>query len=814
MSATNELIENMVLEEKNRVREFLNKLLSKWYWFVLFGFLGGAAGFGLSHFSQPSYRVESMLLVQTESKSMRVENFSDDYDQNTKTNIKDHIGVLKSYSLTLQALQNLSWNVSWFKKGWISDEGLYKKEPFGVEDYEDYVNLPSVPLLVSVLPNDNYSVEVDAEVEIQGSVRNLVFKEFGKWGEPFENEFFRFVLTKPEGMKIAEYEEYYFQFNNREKMALDYTKKLQVKQDEVKGNLINLQIDGSEPAREVAFLNELSRVFLEFCLREKNRTSENTVRFIDSQLEGIVDSLRQAGLSFSDFRSRNHMVNLSQEASLVMERLEDLEAQRSRAEIKLEYYQNLRRYLSDTRHIKHVEANLKRNFDTENEEVKVVAPSVVGITDPTLNALVLKLSELNGKRRVLSYSVKEKNPSMLQLDREIRHTRQSLEENLENLLNNAEIETKSLDKRMKKINTQLAKLPKTEQKLINIKRRFDLNNELYTFLLKKRAGAAITKAGNVSDSQVLDPARVITAEKVGPKTGLNVVFGILAGCLLPFLVLKLDFHFSRTIRTRNEVERATSIPVIGTITHNRFRKEVPVIERPRSGITESFRCLRTNLEYLLKENSPKVISVLSTIPGEGKSFTCINLAAILAMKNEKVLLVGADMRRPRLKEVFQTSGTHGLSSYLTSQHSFDEVLNSTKVENLSFVPAGPLPSNPAELLANGKFEKFIIEARSRFDYIILDSAPISLVTDGILAARHANSCLFLVRQGYSNKDQIKLINEVAEQGGISKLMLVLNDFKGNGSDSNYMFGKRGYRKGYYSDYHKGFNGKIQENSVN
>jgi len=461
--------------------------------------------------------------------------------------------------------------------------------------------------------------------------------------------------------------------------------------------------------------------------------------------------------------------------------------------MRLNYYRNLRSYITSAVAMK-----------------QVVAPSVMGITDMALNSMVLKLSELYSRRDALSYSVQDKNPALLMLDNDIKSTRSSLAENLTNLETNTLTDNKNLKTRIEEVSQSLAQLPKTEQQLINIKRRFDVNNELYTYLLTKRAEAAITRASNVADAQIVDTARLETARIIGPDKGNNLLIGLISGLGLPLIIILLLDFFNDTIRSREEIERTTSIPIVGMIGHNLYDKEFAVTEHPRSAISESFRGLRTNLQYILREKEQNVIGVHSAIPGEGKSFISLNLACIMAMNNKKVLLVAVDMRKPRLNLIFGMDHRQdGLSTFLIGKNQFSEIVYPTLLENLSFVSSGPIPPNPAELLENGSFEQFIAEARVAFDFVILDNPPVSIITDGIISGRYCDTNLFLLRQGYSHKAQIKFIDQLAAKDTMQRICIVLNDFEAasyrygrkygyNGRYGTYGYGEGG---GYYHDIH-------------
>ncbi len=792
MQHSDEMMEYYEQEQPLNIKEFLFKILSKWYWFAICGFLGLSLAWINNRYSASIWQVEASVLVSDGSKTPGVDNLFASLSLGKTVNMDNHIGLLKSYNLNRQAIENLGWRTSWFGEGRFVDQEYYNNEPYKVIEPEEVfkpeeeINSADIPVSVTVLSEDSYRINCKFDLKTaDGRVIPIDISQEGKLGVPFVSPNIRFTLSKghfnPEPGTNC-----YFWFNDMNSMALSYRAKLSVNLTTKTSEILQLTVRGSQPAREVDFLNQLSEVFIQFGLREKNRTSENTVQFIDAQLAGIADSLRIAGQSFTNFRSENQILDLSQEGGIVMNRLEKLETEKAISEMRLVYYRSLKTYISSASGMK-----------------QAVSPSVIGITDPSLNTMVLKLGELYSRREVLTYTAQDENPAIVMLDKEIQSTRSSLGENLSNLESNAVTELKDLKARIEDVNRSVSQLPRTEQKLINIKRRFDVNNDLYTFLLTKRAEAAITRASNVADAQMIDKARLQTASIVGPNKRLNLLIGLMLGLGLPLIIILLTDFFNDTIKSREEVERATTIPIVGMIGHNIYDKEFAVTEHPRSAIAESFRGLRTNLQYILREQVQNVIGVHSAIPGEGKSFVSLNLACIIAMNKKKVLLVAVDMHKPRLNLIFgMDHHQDGLSTYLINQNKFSEIVHPTLVENLSYVSSGPIPPNPAELLENGGFERFIAEAKVAFDYVILDNPPVSIVTDGNISGRYSDANLFLLRQGYSHKAQVKFIDQLAAKDTMQQICIVLNDLKAE----NYGYGYKYGNTGYYDDVHhlKGF----------
>lgn len=789
MQHTDEMTEYYEQEPPLNIKEFLFRMLSKWYWFAICGFLGLSLAWVHNRYTISIWQVEATVLVSEGSKSTGVDNLFESLNLGKTVNMENQIGLLKSYNLNRQAIENLDWRTSWFSQGRFVDQEYYGNEPYKVVEPEGVVNSSGISLSVNVISDDRYHISCQTEVRIDGRLRKIDISQDGKIGVPFISPFFHFTLEKGVSQPVPG-DICYFRFNDANSMALSYRGKLSAELTNKTSEILQLTVKGTQPEREVAFVNELSRVYIQFGLQEKNRTSENTVQFIDAQLTGIADSLRIAGQSVTNFRSENQIFNLSQEGGLVMTQLQTLESEKAIAEMRLVYFKSLRNYITSANGMK-----------------QAVSPSVIGITDPALNTMVVKLADLYSRREVMSYSAQDLNPALIMLDNEIKSTRNSLVENLANLESNSKTELDNLKGRIAGVNKSAEKLPKTEQQLINIKRRFDVNNELYTFLLTKRAEAAITKASNVADAQIIDRARLETAGIVGPNKRNNLLIGLLLGLGLPFIIILLSDYFNDTIKNTEEIERATTLPIVGTIGHNSYDKEFSVTEHPRSGITESFRGLRTNIQYMLGEPGKNVIGIHSAIPGEGKSFISLNLACIIAMNNKKVLIVAVDMHKPRLNNIFGFEHPKlGLSTYLINQNKLNEIVLPTQIKNLSFVSSGPIPPNPAELLENGGFERFISEVKVAFDYVILDNPPVSVVTDGVVSGRYSDTNLFVLRQGYSHKKQVQFIDQLAARNTMPQIGIILNDVESSSYEDGYKYGRKrkfggpGY-EGYYDDVH-------------
>jgi tyrosine-protein kinase Etk/Wzc len=768
-------------ELPSSTKEYLYRFLNYWYWFVLSIILGFSGGYLYNLYQEPVYQVGTTILVKQDNQSNSIIGFFEE-NWGTYSLIDNQIGIIKSYTLSRQTMEALKWRVNWYRKGIFTSQGLYKSEPFDVVETPGQENLEGVPLDIKVLSATSYMVSFEPQTRFYRKSPYEAFSKECRFGQPFNSALFHFTLVLKEGLAMPEAgSEFTIYFNGINELVGSYLGKLNVEKLSENSEILSLTVKGNEPIRDLDYMNELAKTYIQYGLNEKNKTSENAIRFIDMQLSSVGDSLHHAAQKFSDFRSSNKIVDLTQEGTMVVNKLADLQKEKAMSDMRLKYFTNLRNYLESAQQMK-----------------QVVAPSIVGITDPIFNNLVMKLIELYAKREVLSYSANENSPNFEILDREIKLTRKNLDESLRNIMANAKSEADQIDEQIRYTSSEMAHLPAIEQQMIGIQGRFEMNKEMSDFLQKKRAEAAISLASNAPDAFILDAAYPETISRLGPQKSRFLTTGMLIGLLLPMLIILLYDYMNDKVRSMEHLERKTKLPIVGAIAHNNYDTDFPVIDYPKAAISESFRGLRTNLKFMLPGPAKKVIAVHSTIPGEGKTFVSINLASIIAMNNLQVLLVGCDMRKPSLQNLFGHKDSMGLSNYLIGQVTLDQIIKPTNVKGLTFVPSGNIPPNPAELLENPLFDQFLDEVRARYDIVIMDNAPISIITDSVIVGRKADVNLFILRQEYSHRDQIKFVNELARLEKLPNLALALNDVEAKG----YGYGSRRYG-GYYNNYRYG-----------
>ena len=471
----------------------------------------------------------------------------------------------------------------------------------------------------------------------------------------------------------------------------------------------------------IDFLNKYIQSYLDDNLSKKNKIAVNTINFIDSQISEISDSLTVSESKLRDYRSANQVTDLSYQGQQALEQMNQIENERSTLQVQERYYN----YILD--------------YFNKNQDIAGLAPpSAANVVDPIMNSLVLDLLALNAERSTILSNNAEKNLFLGQIENKIKLQKQAIIENVKNNLNTLNLTQNELDYRAQKLSKTISRLPRTELNMVSMQRKFNLTDAIYTFLLEKRSEAAIAMASNYPDYEILEPAREITASVISPRTKLNWLIAIFMAVMLPTIFIILKNFFNEKISSVKDVENMIGQPVMNLIYTNYYKTESVVKEYPGSSIAESFRNLRSSLFLKFRSEPKKVIMITSSQPQDGKSFISSNLAASIASVGHKTVLLDCDLRRPTLHEKLNVDNSKGLSNYMVNHAKTDEIIRKTNVENLWFIPAGPVLPNSSELIEAGVLDDLINELKERFDYVIIDSTPAGLVADASLMIKYAS----------------------------------------------------------------------------
>jgi capsular exopolysaccharide synthesis family protein len=425
---------------------------------------------------------------------------------------------------------------------------------------------------------------------------------------------------------------------------------------------------------------------------------------------------------------------------------------------------------------------------------QVILPTSMDIKDGILSGFIAQLVQLQMDLKLLKPSEKE-NPRIGDYRKRIDEIKKDIKESIQTLRATDKIKNDYLARQIKDAERDLNRLPLAERDLISIQRNNGLLEKLFVYLLQRRSEASITMAANTSDVIIVNPP--VAGAAISPNQARNYIISVVVGLAFPLAIFFLLELFNTRVQSREDIEKFTSIPFIGGVGHKRTASNLEVLNSPKTIIAESFRALRSNLNYFLGKRDKVVIVITSSISGEGKTFTSINLASVLALAGKRVLIIGADLRKPKIYIDFKCSNEVGLSTYLSGMNSIAEIIQKTSYANLDMVSGGPIPPNPGELLLAPALENFILQVRNDYDYVVIDTPPIAVVADAFALIPYADHTLFLIRQNYTPKDLLRTIQDFYKSGKLKNISVVLNDIYRSGPGYGYGYG---YNYGYGYSY--------------
>jgi tyrosine-protein kinase Etk/Wzc len=777
---------------------FLSLFISNWFWFAGAFIIAVVFAYGINRYSEKVYSVSASMLIKDDQIGGYSSSFSDVIPGGdifrSHQNLVNEMGILRSYSLNYKVMEELpEFQVVYMAVGrrGIVETRMYKSSPFKVICSSLDSQPQGVSVAVKILTEDKFLLTIDNEINsqyVEYSGEHSFGERFNKFGFDFsiEKRFVGDKVFKEEGSNS-----YWFHFVGKEQLALEYKNKLSVIPIEEEASLVTLSVYGPNANQEADYLNKLMDVYIRYGLENKNQTADSTISFIENQLLIIMDSLALAEKKLEVFRKDNRFIDISSEGNYIQNRLGQFESEKATFELQLRYYQYLDNYL-----------------ESKDTAGSIISPSVMGITDQVLLRLVSEFSEIQKQIAEVGYTLNREQSAYALINRQLEQTRLALKENVNNGLASLRLSIAEVNDRIVELEKDLSNLPSTERQLINIERDFDLNNTVYTYLLEKRSESEIARASNVSDNRIIDKAAWHSTSIIKPQKKKNILIALIFGLVTPALALIILDFLNDKILDGKDVERRTKVPVIGYISHCEGNVDLPVIEKPGSTLAESFRSIRTAIKYYVNDGEVKVIGVTSTISSEGKSFVSSNLAAIIAMLGKKVLLVGLDLRKPKLYKIFDNIADVGMSTYLSGNSTYEEVIMSTNIDNLFLAPAGAIPPNPSELIESERMQIFMDRAKDEFEYIIFDTPPIGIVSDTMLLAPYVNINLFIVRQRYSSRNTLDLIDRLHKQDRFKNMVIVINDIKLSGyygygiryGSYTDRYGYNYYGRGYYSKY--------------
>ena len=767
-------------------------IVLNWYWFVLSLIIFGSLGAIYLRYTTPMYQSTAKLLIKDESGSNRrgqsLQNMSNLGIISNSTGIDNEMEILTSHSLAEDAIRDLKLYVNYSTKGRVKDVILYRNQPLNVDvdpEHLEKLNAPidltitkdSIFYIVSgtyyVPTNDNSN---EGPYSINRKITNLPATIATRAGIITISSNYGHTLKNSDVLNVS--------ILSPRMAANKYTSELQVSQTAKSTSIAQLQLTDEVPQRSLDYLKQLAIVYNRQANEDKNTIALRTDKFINDRLSKINTELGKTEGELQNYKQKNGIVELQMNAGNSVANQNNSELKLADVETQIELFNTI-----------------AREVESSSRNLTQVIPSNVGLDDQSSTSLINKYNELVLERNRLLRSASESSPVVEPLTAQIRELNGNIRRAIAAARQNLLIQRDAVSAQVNKYNGQVAETPQQERMLTQIDRQQEVKSGLYLMLLQKREENSISLAATADKGKLIDDPQLVG--KISPKSTSIMIVALLIGLVIPVLVILILQFFRYKIEGHDDVARLTKLPIIAdvAVASNKAKGKADIVvhENQNNQMEEIFRSMRTNLQFMLKEGQ-KVVLFTSSTSGEGKTFNAANLSVSFGLLGKKVILVGLDIRRPRLAELFGINDhKHGITNLLvkdnpTAEELQEQILPSGVNKNLDLLMAGPIPPNPAELIARNSLDIIINLLKEKYDYIMIDTAPVGLVTDTLQIARVVDASIYMCRADYTPKSSFNLINALANENKFPNMAIVLNGIDMSKRKYSYYYGYGGYGK--------------------
>ncbi len=722
-------------------------------------------------YSTPIYRVGGTLTFKMENTGGRGDKFNDIFLAKSINDVQTEIEILKSQPLMERAIDSAKLQTNYFAVGKIKSLNIYKSCPFRLEIFELDDSSRSFSLNVLFVNNEQFRINKE--------------KNTFSLGQIFKNAYGVFRLSKLPGVNIGKNKEFNVTWSPTTMQAGVYAPMIRVSPKIAGSNIYYIQIDYTNAQLGADIINNLMREYLKASIEDKNVTINQTLDYINQQLSKLetdLDSIvkehialkKKYNLSDVDAQTKNYFNITTDADKLINEQL-----------IKIQVIDIIEQYLK----------NAANNFEK--------VPSSLGVDDPSVDEQVQAYNRLQAERKnMLANNIAEAHPQVVAKNQEIEIARKNLLEALQNVKKLTQTVIDSYNSRSNTAENRIKSIPEQLQELLEIERKKDSKLYLLKFLQEKREETAMSLASTISNSKILQLAYSTDIPIKPNRKGIQLL-AIILGIGFPAMFIFFREIVNDKINTRYDIIKITEAPILGEVGHSYSSSSMMVSKTNRSMVSEQFRIIRSNLQYILNKVEKPVIMITSSFSSEGKSFITTNLGGVMALAGKKTVILEFDIRKPKLFAGLKLASPNGITKYLVGKSKFEDLpVKVPGFENLYAISCGPVPPNPSELLLDSRVSELFDWLRANFEVVILDTAPVGMVSDAMTLGKFADSTLYIVRQGVTYKKQILLIDEFYQENRLPKISIVLNDVRLKPGYGYYGYGRYGYGYGYGGGYYE------------
>ena len=790
MSSNSEIVDD-TSEPNNPVRpfnlkDFLNKIKASWWIFLISLIICGILGALFMHYKAPSYNITAQILIADNSSgsSSSIGSSSDLLDLSSLLNLKSNVDneaiVLQTKRLVDSTVRELHLNIIYYHRRYLTD---------------NQIATATSPIIAEIIkPVDSIQLTTFKLFQIDSNTFELAYKQTNPdlstkrqdYKFHYNQSFFAvgvglMQVKKNPQISFASGESYRFDIEAPEQRVYDLQQMITISVPSTTVTTISLVFNYPVPGEGQRILGTMIKNYRDQDQVWNNMVADSTISFVDRRLVLVNDQLMKIEQALQLYKQQNSLADVGEQGLLLVTNSSNYQDQLTKNQTQLSIINSLLDYLND---------------ETKN---KTVVPESVLPTDVIFTSLVQEYNSLLMNRDKQLLSVTKDNPFMQNIDAQIVALRKDMIKNLSTTKKGIEITNAQLRNSTAGFTNEIDKAPSKQRIILDLTRQQTIQETLYTYLLQRKEETEITRTSNLSIATVIDPAK---SDYLPYSPNIIIVFAvaIFLGLVFPVVRIYILELMNDKITTREDITKLSSIPILGEISHSKTHENIVALDS-RSAIAEQFRALRTNLNFFINKNDERVILLTSSMSGEGKSFITMNLASVLALSGKKVLIMELDLRKPKISNYLGFDNSNGFSNYIISPNTeISSIIAPSYInENLFIISSGPIPPNPTELILDSRTDDLMLKLRKEFDYILVDAPPIGLVTDAQLMDRFCDMSVYIVRQNFTFKEQLKIANELYKNKKIKKLSIVVNDIivkAGYGYSYGYGYG---YGYGYYQE---------------
>ncbi len=706
--------------------------------------------------------------------------------------LRNELAYLQSTPLVREVVEDMNLTVSYYmqegrvpipKELVFTLTDIYKQSPFIVIIDESHPQPINALIGFSIIDDETFGIGASEEPatlydfsskKAIGTGVLLNFNSIHRFGEPIIGEHYSFTLLLNSNYNPEAYQgmQLFFSLTSPEQLVERFRNALSIQVNERESNIVDLSLQWGNSTVAMDFLNNLVEKYIENDIESKNRLANNTIEFIDQQLSSMSSSLGRSEQQLQNFRSSSELMSIDEKTRKLNTQIIDTERERDRIE-------------SDYQTLLQINAYFEENKDATD----FIAPSVRGLDDEVLGSLIQEMAQLTAERMDLINKNQLRSPRLKTLNQNIDNIKRVISESFTLRIRAAGNDLKKIEEEIASLNKEYSRLPQTQRQLTGLERQFNITDAAYTSLLDKRIEAQIARVSSESDCKIIEPVRYMGV--TAPNPMMIIALAIMLGLLIPLLYILAKIFLTDKINNVDEISSFSNLKQVGLIPRSDSREENVIISEPHMPVSEAFHTIKSNLVYYLLGETHKTILVTSAVPGEGKSFTSLNLATSFASTHNKTLLVSFDLRKGNgaLFDL-ESNAEAGLTAYLINRAKLDDIITPTGIPNLDFVDNGEIPPDPVALISSPGTKALFDQLKERYDYIIVDSPPYDVVTDAFLLMKYADIKLFVTRPGVITRKALRSCLNDFRVKEIDKIHMVLNDIKDmNSSKYAYYYHK-------------------------